>query len=141
VTLVDVNVLLYAVNRDGPHHDVAKRWLDGALSGSEIIGFSWTTVLAFLRLATRPSLFRQPLTATQAIDVVNGWLGTPNAVTVEPTPGHMAVLSSLLQESGAAGNLVNDAHLAAVAIEHRATVTSFDADFGRFSDLNWTRPG
>jgi toxin-antitoxin system PIN domain toxin len=141
VHLVDANVLLYAVNRAAPNHDRARSWLDGALNGDASVGFSWVVLLAFLRLATHPSVFARPLAADQAVDVVRGWLAVPSAVVVHPGPRHAAVLGDLLAEAGTAGNLVNDAHLAALAIEHGAVISTFDADFGRFRGVRWARPG
>jgi len=139
--LVDANVLLYAVNRAAPNHERSRAWLDGALAGDEAVGFAWVALLAFLRLATHPSVFARPLDAGQAVDVVRSWLAQPSAVVVEPGPRHAEVLGGLLAEAGAAGNLVNDAHLAALAIEHAALISTFDAEFGRFRGVRWARPG
>ena len=139
--LVDANVLLYAINRATPNHQRARAWLDGALTGEEAIGFSWVVLLAFLRLSTHPSVFARPLDPAQAIDVVRGWLAQPSAMIVEPGPRHAEVLGGLLAEAGSAGNLVNDAHLAALAIERAASISTFDADFGRFRGVRWVRPG
>lgn len=139
--LVDANVLLYAVNSSTPNHGPARQWLDDALEGPETVGFTWTVVLAFVRIATSPSIFDRPLEPTQACDVVRSWLARPSAVIVEPTLRHVDVLAGLLAEAGTAGNLVADAHLAALAAEHDATVVSFDADFARFAGVRWTRPG
>jgi toxin-antitoxin system PIN domain toxin len=139
--LVDANVLLYAVNTAEPHHRQARAWLDAGLSSDETIGFSWTVVLAFVRLATHRAVFPRPLDAGRAIGVVRSWLGQPSAIIVEPTVRHLDVLAGLLAEAGTAGNLVGDAHLAALAIEHDATIVSFDADFGRFAGLRWEMPG
>ncbi len=139
--LVDANVLLYAVNTASAHHDSSRTWLDEAVGGREPVGFAWTVLLAFLRLSTHPSVFARPLTPDEATGIVRAWLAQPAAVIVEPTARHADVLAGLLAEAGTAGNLVNDAHLAALAIEHAATVTTFDADFGRFPGVRWERPG
>jgi hypothetical protein len=138
--LVDANVLIYAVNEDAPHHDRARAWLDEALAGSEAVGFSWTVLLAFLRLTTRAGLFVRPLTVPEATGVIEAWLEQPMAVVVEPTARHLSILAGLLAESGTAANLVGDAHLAALAIENGAEICSFDADFGRFHGVRWRRP-
>ncbi len=140
MTLVDANVLLNAVNRSAPDHAVAKRWLDGALSGAAPVGFTWVVLLAVIRLATRPGLFPHPLTADEATTLVRSWLTAPSAVVLQPGPRHLDLLTGLLAASGAAGNLTTDAHLAAVAIESNATVISFDADFDRFTGVRWSRP-
>lgn len=138
--LVDVNVLLYAVNADGPHHAEARTWLEQSLSGSETFAFSWLVLLAFLRLSTRVAVFPRPLSLAQAGALIDGWLAQPCAVVVEPTPRHWAILKSLLDEVGTAGNLCSDAHLAALAIEHGAELHSADRDFARFPMLRWVNP-
>ena len=139
--LVDANVLLYAVNQDAPNHAVARRWLDRALGGAEPVGFTWVVLLAFLRLTTRAGLFTRPLSVDEAIAVLQAWLSRPLAVVVEPTPRHLDILSGILRETGTAANLVTDAHLAAIAVEHGAEICSFDADFSRFRGVRWRPPG
>ena len=138
--LVDANVLLYAVNEDSPHHAVALRWLNDVLSGYEPVGFAWTVLLAFLRLATKPALFPTPLTGQQALDVVENWLGAGPSVVLDPTARHLAVLRGMLEQLGTAANLVPDAHLAAMAVEHGAEIVSFDTDFARFPGVRWRTP-
>jgi len=138
--VVDANVLLYAVNASSPQHHAARTWLDRSLNGDEPVGFAWVALLAFLRLATHPAVFPHPLDARQGIEIVRAWLDQPPSVVVEPTSRHLDVLAGLLASSGTAANLVNDAHLAALAIEHDARLVSFDADFGRFAGLRWARP-
>ena len=138
--IVDTNVLLYATNEDAPNHSRARRWLQAALTGSETVGFAWPVLIAFIRLSTHPRATRLPLTADTAIGTVRAWLGQPAAVIVEPTSRHLDVLAGLLGEVGTAGNLVNDVHLAALALEHSATVVSFDRDFGRFAGLRFEVP-
>jgi uncharacterized protein len=139
--VVDANVLIYAVNEDAPHHSPAQRWLDAALTGGEPVGFAWVVVLAFLRLTTRAGLFPTPLTLERATAVVEEWLAQPPAVLLTPTPRHLNLLRGLLAPIGTAGNHVTDAHLAALAIEQRAVVVSFDTDFSRFAGLRWRVPG
>lgn len=138
--LVDANVLLYAVNEDAPHHDAAHAWLDEALGGPEPIGFAWVVLLAFLRLSTSPAVFPRPLEAGTAFGVVRAWLERSAATVVEPLPRHLAVIEGLVAEVGTAGGLVSDAHLAALAMEHRARVMSFDTDFERFPGLERDQP-
>jgi toxin-antitoxin system PIN domain toxin len=140
VLIVDANVLLHAVNRDSPEHRSARTWLDAALAGPETVGFAWTVLLAFVRVSTHPAVFGQPLAADEALTVVGSWLAQPTAAIVEPTSRHLAVLGGLLATVGTAGNLVNDAHLAALAVEHAAELVSFDTDFARFDGLDWSRP-
>lgn len=139
--LVDANVLLHAVNIGAPEHPRARDWLSGALDGGEPVAFAWTVTLAFLRLSTHPAIFPRPLTARQAADVVERWLDAPAALAIEPTRRHLPLLRGLLERAGTAGNLVADAHVAALALEHGATVVSFDRDFARFEGVALRRPG
>ncbi len=138
--LVDANVLLYAVNERAVQHETAKAWLDRSLVGAETIGFTWNACLAFLRVATHPRVFARPLSSDDATSVVREWLAAPAAMILEPTQRHVDIVGDLLRDSGVGGNLVNDAHLAALALEHDATVVSFDTDFVRFSKVAWERP-
>ncbi len=138
--LVDVNLLLYAVNEDAPGHEGAKRWLEAVLSGSETVAFTWVVILAFLRLSTRAVIFPEPLEVAEALRLVESWLSQPCAVVLEPTDNHVRIMRDLLVPLGTAGNLTTDAHLAAVAIEYGAELCSCDADFGRFGAVRWTNP-
>ncbi len=138
--LVDANVLLYAVNADDPKHDGSRRWLDSALGGRETVGFAWIALLAFLRLSTKPGLFPNPLAVSGALSRVRSWTAQPPSVIVDPTPRHQEVFAGLLAGVGAGGNLVNDAHLGALALEHDATVVTYDSDFGRFAGVRWMSP-
>ncbi len=138
--LVDANVLLYAVNSDADHHERSRRWLDASLSGADTVGFAWIALLAFVRLSTREGLFPRPLPMDAAMDRVDAWLAAPSAVVLEPTLDHGRVLRSLLAPLTTAGNLVNDAHLAALAVEHKCEIVSFDNDFSRFTGVRWQQP-
>ena len=140
MNLVDANVLIYAVNESDPKHEVSRTWLDGALNGSEAVAFSWTVLLAFVRLTTKVGLLPDPLPPAAALSTVEAWLAQPPSVVVEPTSRHLQLLGGLLLEHGTGGNLTTDAHLAALAVEHGATVVTHDADFGRFSGVAWHRP-
>ncbi len=138
--LVDANVLLYATDRSASLHDRSRSWLDDALSGAEPVGFCWLVLTAFLRLSTHAAVYRSPLRPERAVDVVEAWLMQPPAVTVQPSASHLAELRPLLVAAGTGGNLVNDAHLAAIAREHGATIVSYDRDFGRFAGVRWQLP-
>ncbi|HVL82668.1 MAG TPA: type II toxin-antitoxin system VapC family toxin [Pseudonocardia sp.] len=141
MTVVDANVLLYAVNSAEDRHAQARTWLDGSLNGGATVGFSWIALLAFLRLSTKVGLFPAPLPVDAAVGRVRAWLAQPTAVVVEPTPRHLEVLGGLLGAAGTGANLTSDAHLAALAVEHRATVVTYDSDFGRFPGVRWQVPG
>ena len=138
--LVDANLLIYAVNQDAPLNQKAKPWLESVLSGKETVGFSWNVLLAFLRLTTRPGLFRRPLPVDTAFDLVASWLNQTSVTIVHPGPRHLSGLRDLLQPLGTGGNLTSDAHLAALAIEHGAELCSSDTDFARFPGLKWRNP-
>jgi toxin-antitoxin system PIN domain toxin len=132
VKIIDANVLLYAVNRQSTEHQAAHRWLTSALSGTEVVGLPWVSLLAFIRLSTSRRIFASPLSPADAMTLVESWLAQPAAVTVEPTTRHSSVLRGLLEQAGTAGNLTTDAHIAALAIEHGAIFVTFDRDFERF---------
>lgn len=136
----DLNLLIYAVDRSSPAHTAARDWWNDLMSGNETVGFSWTVLLGFVRLTTNPSVVAKPLTAGEALDYLERWLAHPNTTVIEPTTRHPVILRDLLTDSGTAGNLVSDAHLAALAIEHGADLCSADRDFGRFAGLRWVNP-
>ena len=138
--VVDVNLLICAVNQDSPDHRRAKTWLETVVSGTETVGLPWIVLLAFLRLTTRPGIFQKPLRVDAAFDLVDAWL-QQNSVTVpEPAPRHLQTIRDLISPLGTGGNLASDAHLAALAIEHGAELCSTDNDFGRFNPLRWRNP-
>jgi toxin-antitoxin system PIN domain toxin len=134
VKLPDVNVLLYTMNTDAPEHRRAREWLDGALSGREGVAFTWVALLGFVRIATR---LPKPFSVVEAFDTVEQWLAWRHAEIVHPTRRHLQLVRSLLEQAGTAGNLTTDAHLAAMAIEHGATLASFDGDYHRFAGLRF----
>jgi toxin-antitoxin system PIN domain toxin len=140
VVIVDANVLLYAVDRASAHHGTSRSWLDRSLGGAEGVGFSWVALLAFIRIGTSGAIFPHPLPVSEAMAQVQRWLDAPAALVVAPTSGHARVLRGLLEESGTAGNLASDAHIAALAIEHRADVVSYDRDFARFEGVRHRLP-
>ncbi|MEP6561398.1 MAG: TA system VapC family ribonuclease toxin, partial [Nakamurella sp.] len=120
-------------NTSSQQHAAAHRWLTGALAGNEAVGFPWVSLLAFIRISTNPRVFSSPLPIGTAFNLVESWLGAPPATILAPTARHQAVLRDLLEQSGSAGNLTTDAHIAALAIEHRAEIATFDRDFERFA--------
>jgi uncharacterized protein len=140
VIVVDVNLLLYAVDDTSAHHRPARRWWTDALRGRETVGLPWTTVLTFLRISTNPRVFTRPLTAGQALDVLDAWTSPHHVVHPEPTSRHLPLVRSFLEATGTAANLVPDAHLAALSVEHGARLCSADADFARFPGVRWVNP-
>lgn len=138
--VLDLNLLLYAINRDSPEHARARPWLESLLSDPGAVGLPWVVILGFLRVATNPRVFRNPLSVTDAIQVAEGWLSRPNVLVLIPREGHWRILVNLLRGSGTAGNLTTDAHLAALCIEYGAELCSADSDFRRFEGLRWHNP-
>jgi toxin-antitoxin system PIN domain toxin len=140
VNLLDANLLLYAYNTASEHHQAARRWLEDALTGSVPVAFCWPTILAFLRIATNPRAVSRPLSIAQAVSIVDSWLAVPVATLVHPTDRHWPILGDLLAAGQASGPLVSNAHLAALAIEHGATLITNDRDFARFAGLKVEYP-
>ena len=138
--IVDTNVLVYAISEDAQLHAVANAWLLETLSGSETVGFCWQVMIGFIRLMTHPSLSLSPLRHDHAITLVKSWLAQPPSTVIVPTERHLNIVQELLDSVGIAGNLTNDAHIAALSIEHGATVYSFDNDFSRFPRVRWAMP-
>lgn len=139
--LVDLNVLVYATDTATRHHRAARQWLDAAMGGTKTIALPVAVTVGYVRLTTNPRIMRSPLTPRAAIDVVRTWLGRSNVTVPVPTERHYDVLQELLESTGVGGNLVSDAHLAALAIEHGAELCTFDTDFSRFPGLVTVRPG
>lgn len=140
--IVDANVLIYAVNEDAALHEEARHWLDGALAtpGGEPVGLDWVVLLAFWRISTHPAIFSTPLDTATAASVLESWTVQPGAVVVTPTSRRLGLMSGLLSKGGTAANLVNDAHLAALGIEHGATLVSYDRNLARFSGVKVVAP-
>ena len=138
--LPDVNLFLYAYDSVSPRQRVAREWVEETLNGKETVALSWLVLVGFIRLSTRPTVFARPLAVDVAIGFVEEWLARPVCTVVEPTKRHLTVVRELLMPLGTAGNLTSDAHLAALAIEHGATLCSCDVDFSRFPGLRWTDP-
>lgn len=140
MNLIDANLLIYAHHIGAPEHQPSKAWLTSALESGEPVAFGWTTLLAFLRITTSPRPFAVPLTSEEAVNIVSGWLENPSVSILHPTDRHWFILRRLLTEGQAPGRLVMDAHLAALAIEHGATLCSTDRDFTRFKGLRLLNP-
>jgi toxin-antitoxin system PIN domain toxin len=138
--LVDANLLLYAQDSLHPQHPKACRWWDDQLSGKETVCLCWTVLSAFIRIGTNPRVFENPLSIEQAVDCVQGWIDQPCVKIIRPTERHWAIFQQMLVEGKAVANLVTDAHLAALAIEHGCEMVSTDSDFARFPKLKWRNP-
>jgi toxin-antitoxin system PIN domain toxin len=140
VILVDGNLLVYAHVASFRQHERARDWLDAQLTGGAPVGLPWPSLLGFLRLVTNPRVFRRPEPMAEAWGQVEAWLQAEVAWIPEPTERHRDVLGGLLAVAGVQANLVPDAHLAALAIEHGLLLCSTDGDFGRFPQLRWQDP-
>lgn len=138
--LIDVNLPLYAHDRSSLRHDAARTWLEIALNGDEEVRFAMHTLLGFLRISTNPSIFEQALSVDEAIQIVTEWLGLANVGIATPTDRHWQILAELASTGQARGPLLMDAHLAALAIEHGATLATTDRDFARFPGLRFRNP-
>ena len=137
--LPDINLVVYAYNEDAPHHVAAKAWWERCLSETEPLAVAWVVVLGFIRLMSNRRVLARPMSASEAAEHCKLWLLRPNVRIALPGPTHMDILAGLLVEP-IGPNLVTDAHLAALAIEHQAELHSNDGDFARFSGLTWHNP-
>ena len=138
--LVDANLLLYAEDSLSPHHAAARTWWDHQLSGAGPVGLCWPVLTAFLRIGTNARLHRRPLTLTEAVARVQSWLDQPCVRVLTPTDQHWTLFQQMLRVGNATANLVADARLAALAVEHNGILHSTDADFARFRGLKWCNP-
>jgi len=140
VILVDANLLIYAHVQTYSQHSAAREWLDGRLNGSAPVGLPWVGLLAFLRITTNPRLVARPVTMADAWRQVMHWRSCEPVWHPVASERHAEILGDLLAQPGVHGNLVTDAHLAALAIEHGLTLCSTDGDFARFRGLRWSNP-
>ena len=136
----DINLLLYAYDSDSPFHSKAAAWWRQCLSGSEPVGLAQVVVFGFVRIGTNGRVFRNPMTPIEAATHVRSWQAQPVVQILEPRADHVAQVLKLLEMLGTAGNLVTDAQLAALALEHGAVLHTTDADFLRFRGLRWFNP-
>jgi toxin-antitoxin system PIN domain toxin len=140
VILVDANLLVYAHVRSFDQHERAHEWLDQQLNGSAPVGLPWASLLAFLRLVTNPRVFEHPEPMDEAWQQVLTWLGCEPVWIPQATGRHTELLGEIVATPGVHGNLVPDADLATLAIEHGLLLYSADSDFAKFSGLRWQNP-
>ena len=138
--VVDANLLLYAHDAGSAQHSAARRWLEDTLSGDEAVGLTWAALLAFLRVGTNPRLRKDAPTIEEASAIVAGWLERPMVTLLNPGERHWEIFRDLMARGQARGPLVTDAHLAALAIEHGATLATTVRDFARFPGLKFFNP-
>jgi hypothetical protein len=138
--IVDANLLLYAVDATAVSHERVMRWWEQQLNGFNRVGLPWPTLLAFVRISTHPRAARHPLTGTEAWHIVTSWLERDVVWTPEPGRRHAEILGGLIERHQISGNLIPDAHLAALAVEHGVPLASADTDFARFPEVRWINP-
>jgi toxin-antitoxin system PIN domain toxin len=140
VIVVDANLLIYAHVASFTQHETARQWLDEQINGSSRVGMPWPCLLGFIRIVTNPRVFERPETGPNAWKQVAAWLACDSIWIPRPTERHADILGDLIINLGIAANLVPDAHLAALAIEHGLTLYSTDSDFTRFPKLRFLNP-
>jgi len=140
MVIPDINLLLYAYSDAAAQHVRARLWWEDLLSGDTPVGIPWVVTLGFIKLMTNPRVIVEPLPVSTCLARVSEWFDAPNATPLEPGARHWETLSAVLARLGTGGNLVTDAHLAALAIEHNAELHSNDADFSRVPGLKHFNP-
>lgn len=140
MTLLDANILIYAYNADAPEHPQMRQWLSDLFSDSARIGISWLVLWAFIRVATNPRLSPTPKPPAEVFRIVRTLLSQSQVMIMEPGPRHAEILEQLVIDHKVSGSMFTDAALAALAIEHGATLASTDRDFSRFANLRWLNP-
>lgn len=136
----DINLLLYAHDAGAPSHSAAVAWWEACLSGATPIGLAPVVLFGFLRIATNPRIYTQPMTPAEGAEVIRSWLARRITRVLEPAPDHVGRVLELLERVGTAANLVTDAQIAALALEQGAVIHTTDADFARFSGVTWFNP-
>jgi hypothetical protein len=136
----DANLLIYAYDAGSPWHNAAAAWWTDTLNGSERVGLPWLVVLAFARISTNTTINANPLTANQVHTIIEQWEQTGVVEYIHPGMRHRSIMFGLLAQAAHSGNMINDAHLAALSIEAQATIYSNDRDFGLFPGVRWINP-
>ena len=136
----DTNLLMYAYHEDDTAHERSVEWWQALIRGTEPIGLPWVVTTGFIRLSTNPRMLARPISIAQSLDIIDEWFSYRHVQPLNPGAEHQRILRGLLETVGVGGNLVTDAHIAALTIEHRAELHSNDSDFARFPDLRWRNP-
>ena len=135
----DANILIYAYDERAPEVEAARSWLEESLANSDV-GFGWQTLTAFIRISTEKRVFPLPHSVVDAFEIIRNWLSAPKATILLPTSNHLSIFMNLAVASKTMGAMLMDAHLAALAIEHGATLATTDRDFRRFDGLKLMNP-
>lgn len=140
MTLVDLSLIISAVNSRAPKHRAARHWWEAKLNSDEPVGLSWLVILGFIRLSTHSKIFPDPMLLADAIGLVDSWIARPNVQIVSVTSQHWNILQTMLHAVGHGAALTMDAHLAGLAIEHDAEIATADEDFSHFPGVKWRNP-
>jgi len=140
VIVFDANLLIYAYDGGATQHHKSRAWVEKTFSSQEVVGLPWQSVSAFLRFMTNRRLPGLRFSVDQACQIVDAWLAQPNIRLLAPGEQHWFLLRRMLVEGQAAGGLVSDATIAALAIEHGGVLYTADRDFARFPGLRWVNP-
>ena len=141
----DVNLLVYAYLDSAPQHEISRRWWESLVNGEEAVGIPWAVAIGFVRIMANPRAVENPVPPLQTIEAVREWFSYGHVRPLTPGTRHLYYLREILAATGsatsqAAANLVPDAHIAALALEHDAEVHTNDADFDRFPGVKWRYP-
>lgn len=136
----DVNLLIYSYNSESRFHQQAKNWWESVVNSDELVGISWIAILGFARLVSNRKVVSSPISLQRAFEIAELWLEQENVQILNPSSAHIKILKKIVIASQVSSNLTTDAHLAALAIEHQATLFSNDSDFSRFPGLKWVNP-
>ncbi len=138
--LPDVNVLLYAFRRDSVKHAESRRWLEAVVNGAAAFGMSPQVLASVVRISTHRGIFVQPSTLAEALAFCRAVTAPAHCTIVRPGVRHWGIFAGLCEEARAAGNLVQDAWFAALAIESGCEWITTDRDYARFPGLTWRGP-
>ncbi len=139
--VLDVNVVLAAHRQDHPSHGSVRPWFDAVVAGDDDFAVPDGVWASFLRLATNRRIFVVPTPLADAFLFLDATIAQPRHLRLGPGPRHPALVRRLCEEAEATGDLVPDAVLGAIAVEHGATVATLDRDFARFPSVAHVRPG
>ena len=139
--LLDVNVVVAAHRDDHVHYAQVRGWFEDVLAGIEPFAVPMLVWTSFLRLVTNGRVFNPPTQLDDAFAFIDAVCAQPHHLLLGPGPDHMMFLRRLCEEANTTGDLIPDAALAAIALEHDCTVASIDRDFARFSSIDHVVPG
>lgn len=138
--LPDANLLIYAYDAGSPWHAKSAAWWTSTLNGNQRVGMAWVVALAFLRISTHTGINENPMSVAEFGAILESWEQTGLVEYLMPGRQHRSLMLRLLSECGTSGNLTNDAHLAALAVENGAVIYSHDTDFHKFPEIHWVNP-